>query len=293
MTYTAQQSNKNIIFIVGIGRSGTSLLQTILNRHSQIGSSQETAFVRDFIIKNRKIHEKDLINSKLKRLNICKKNLVMPISSIEFYDKYVNSTNALFFLDKDPRLIESIKSLKKIFPNSKVICIYRNPLDVIHSKINAEWSKKNSIYKNILISAIQHKLFKKSSAFCLTLKYEDLVINPKAEVRKIIDYLKINFEENILTPKYIDERLVANEEMQWKANTLKPIDSAYIGKGGIAFSDFQQSLIYEANKDIFNRFNYSKPSTRLRLLNIFLIKIISYVVNFLASAYVKVFYKKF
>jgi len=293
MTFITQKSDRNIIFIVGIGRSGTSLLQTILNRHSKIDSSQETAFVRDFILKNKKVSKKDLIYSKINRLNISDKNLNTPMSSIDFYNNYVNNTSSFFFLDKDPRLIESIQSLKKIFPYSKVICIYRNPLDVMHSKINAEWSQNNSIIKNILISTIQHKLFKKNRSFCLTLKYEDLINNPKIEIKKITKHLKINFEPDMLTPKHNDNKLVTNEEMQWKSNTLNPIDSTNIGKGTATFSNFQQSLVYELNKDIYQSFKYTKPLAKTGMFNLILIKLISFFINCLANIYDLFSYKKF
>ena len=47
---------RDIIFIIGVGRSGTTLLQSMLHSHSEIHFSPETHFVKRFL--NPEIHHK-------------------------------------------------------------------------------------------------------------------------------------------------------------------------------------------------------------------------------------------
>ena len=61
-------SNLDPIFIIGVGRSGTSLLQSMLNSHSKIAFTPETHFIRSYMSSNidiKRNSEKILIKIRL------------------------------------------------------------------------------------------------------------------------------------------------------------------------------------------------------------------------------------
>jgi len=51
-----------MIFIVGVGRSGTSLLQSMLNAHPEIVSTPETHFLRKYVFPN--LNEDKVVDAK-------------------------------------------------------------------------------------------------------------------------------------------------------------------------------------------------------------------------------------
>jgi len=49
-----------MIFIIGLGRSGTSLLQSILNAHSEIAFLPETHFLRKYVFPGKLKNKSDV-----------------------------------------------------------------------------------------------------------------------------------------------------------------------------------------------------------------------------------------
>jgi hypothetical protein len=165
--------NKNHIFIVGVGRSGTSLLQSMLDSHPEIKFLPENFFLRNHLFSKPQYSSvEDFKNSLLrdkrfKRLETTEKIITESytenkplLSNLNLYknicNQYFNDI-VKYYGDKDPRLIENIPNLVKSFNDSKIIHIFRDPRDVLLSKKKAEWSKKNSIWRNLLASKYQLK----------------------------------------------------------------------------------------------------------------------------------------
>ena len=57
------------IFIVGVGRSGTSLLQSMLNTHSKMSFIPETHFLRKYVFKSSVVVDEKNIDSIIETLN--------------------------------------------------------------------------------------------------------------------------------------------------------------------------------------------------------------------------------
>ena len=162
-----------MIFIVGVGRSGTSLLQNMLHGHPKIVFLPETSMLRRLIFSGllerrykqggvETVFQALKTDSSLHRLkiddctliNILKKSLESRPFGIELYctlrDYYIenNAPGVSLIGDKDPRLIESLWLLKSYFPESYIVHIYRDPPDVLLSKKKADWSKNRPPYLN-------------------------------------------------------------------------------------------------------------------------------------------------
>ena len=121
------------IFIVGVGRSGTSLLQSMLASHSQISFLPETAFIRKYIVKNKLqkwIAELGVANALkmikedevLSRINFELPTLGENSSDVADLDYYIalqqqgmTASGKTRFGDKDPRLIEYLPTLHNCF----------------------------------------------------------------------------------------------------------------------------------------------------------------------------------
>ena len=110
-------SSRKIIFIVGMPRSGRSLVEQILSSHNKVYSGGELAFLQNII--NKKFLEK------FKDVRI---NEISDIEKLisECRDLYINKINIFdnkheYFTDKAPLNFRFIGFIKSIFPNSKII----------------------------------------------------------------------------------------------------------------------------------------------------------------------------
>ncbi|MCF8009191.1 MAG: sulfotransferase [Halanaerobiales bacterium] len=247
------------IFIVGVGRSGTSLLQSMLNAHSKIAFPPETHFIRNYIKKKSSFRKeiKNIINDKyLKNLNLNIEETIL--SARNFVDFYTNllkdfakSCNKDYVGDKDPKNIENIKQINKFFPNAIIVNIYRDPRAVIASRIKAVWSQNKPLWQHLLAYKAQFNyLINNKNHFknYIEIKFEELIINPEKELSKILSLLDLKFENNMLSFYEKSNDVVFGKEYQWKKNLFKPVMIKNIDKWQ---SELSPQLIKKIEKTLY------------------------------------------
>jgi hypothetical protein len=230
------------IFIVGVGRSGTSLLHSIVGSHPNIISITENQLFRNIISKynddrliNNYLEFKLLLseNSNFDRLKISDKDLkIIYTKSLNYSHFYQNlllylKKDNLGVCEKDPRSIDLFEKLIKIDDKYKIIHIYRDPRSVISSRLKVKWVKIKSVIYHCVIYNLQLLLFfKKHDNFHENLhnvRYEDLVQKPEETITKICDFLNIKFSDEMLSFHKTSNNIVSEEEKDWKLETFKPI----------------------------------------------------------------------
>jgi len=199
-----EKDNNQIIFILGLPRSGTSLVEQIITSHSEVFGGGELPILPN-IIKNNVI-----INGKIetsKALDIVRSSYELERMSKE-YLKYIDYFNYKenFVTDKAPLNFRWIGFIRLIFPGAKIIHCQREP-------------KNNclSLYKNFFEGGLDftyseqdiidyHKSYWKLMEFwnskknnnILNVSYEDLINNNDTKIREIINYCGLDWEENCL-----------------------------------------------------------------------------------------------
>ena len=195
-------NSKKIIFILGMPRSGTTLTEQILSSHSKVYGAGELPYLmttlNDEFIKN-----ENLLETKITYL-IKDKNYIESVSNkyLSYLEEYEISQE--YITDKAPLNFLRIGFIKILFPNSKIIHCKRDPKDncisiyknffeanVGFSYNPEELSKYYNLYKDLMI------FWKKilPDPF-LDIEYEKLVSNPKEEIKKLLNYCNLNWEEN-------------------------------------------------------------------------------------------------
>lgn len=266
--------NKRNIFIVGVGRSGTSLLQSMLASHSEFAFLPETIFIRRYLVafRNKSLNYKALENfisqdTYLDRLQkqLKEKLLSQAEKSLDLKKLYkcfiLNfSKDKIFVGDKDPRLIEFMEFIDSLVETAYIVHIIRDPRDIIASKKKADWSKHYSIYRHIFASMVQPRLaqiFSSKVSNYFELRYEDLINNPEKQLRSIMNFLGLDYEDKMLNFSAAAQSLVAQDEMSWKKETLGPLLSDNTGKGQKELSFYEVYLIEKLCQESFKRNSYS------------------------------------
>jgi hypothetical protein len=217
-----------MLFILGRGRSGSTLLQTMLDAHPGVRIPQESRFVqylsysymgvRKWDDEQKKAFIKDLgrcfetpemdaelLNSNLQKLpenasfaEACKA-IYLSVRS-----PFKKSTTKLIG-DKNPRYVFFIRRLLKIFPDAKFVHLYRDCRDSTLSFYGVkgmDFEKKQPAFLAYRWSYYNRQVMRAKSRYegrFFALKYEDLVADPETQLRSICRFVDIDFEPEMLT----------------------------------------------------------------------------------------------
>lgn len=134
------------IFIVGTGRSGTTILGKILSIHRNIGFINEPKALWHAIYPNEDVIGSYSRGTAFFRLNAEHADASVISAAHRLYGAYLFTTCSKRVVDKYPELIFRIKFVKKIFPNAKFIFITRNGWNTCYSV--KKWSEKFTVYND-------------------------------------------------------------------------------------------------------------------------------------------------
>lgn len=128
------------IFIIGTGRSGTTILGITLSIHNDIGFLNEPKALWSYLH-----NEEDVIGNYQKktgryRLTAEDASNKLIQKAHRIYGNYLRFGCALRVVDKYPELIFRTKFVTAIFPDARFLFIYRNGHDTCHSIQN--WSER-------------------------------------------------------------------------------------------------------------------------------------------------------
>jgi len=197
-------SNKNIIFILGMPRSGTSLVEQIITSHSAVFGAGELPQLSKIISENLMTNE---LLSEQKINKLIADDFFTDTLRKNYYDylKRFNS-NKPFITDKAPLNFRWIGLIKILFPNSKIIHCTREPKD-----------NCLSLYKNFFEGGLNfsydqnelttyYKLYLDLMGFWQDLfpgtifeaKYEKIINNPKKEIKDMLNFCNLSWENDCL-----------------------------------------------------------------------------------------------
>jgi tetratricopeptide (TPR) repeat protein len=192
------------IFVVGMPRTGTTLVDRILSSHSEVASAGE---LTDFtLVMKRQVRTPSPYVLDAATLDAAAG--VDPAVIGEAYVRSVRETLGLTgrFVDKMPLNIFVAAHVLRALPNARVICLRRYPADTVLANYRQLFSTQFSYYAyafglretasyyvkfDRLVRQFEARL---PPARFRTVKYEDIVSDFEASVRSLLDFCGLPFE---------------------------------------------------------------------------------------------------
>ncbi len=221
------------IFIVGSGRSGTTLLQRMLGSHSRVSSPTGESHFFIPLYKNQnkygdlsKVENVKKVLEEMRRIS--REFVEEDLHGIEFnssqlaqefvdngYNTIISIINGLLsknayeegkqrWLDKTPYYVLHIKTILEMFPDAQFIHIIRDGRDCALSMLERKFDLKifntyHAAYtwsKYVNAGQAAKSILPANSYF--EIKYEDLISDPETNIVKICEYLGETFEPNVI-----------------------------------------------------------------------------------------------
>ena len=218
--------NMSFIFVIGLPRSGSTLIEQILSSGDGVYAGGEINIIPNEIdkilsIQNHKTEPIELLNN---------------IRNV--YLKHIkNKTNKSIIVDKMPYNFQNVGIIKTIFPCAKFIHIHRNPMDNFFSLYKTYFSNNTHPYTYDLNNIYNfYKIYKKFMTFwnkiyfdsIFNIEYESLVLKPEENIKRLLSFCEIKWNKKFLQPNknkkevftasafQIREKLNSNSVGNWK-----------------------------------------------------------------------------
>ena len=195
------------IFILGLPRSGSTLLEQILASHSQVDGTME---LPNILALAQKLRRGEKLSGTSYYPSVLTTIDVETLS--KFGEAYINDTkvhrgNGPFFIDKMPNNFRHIGLISLILPNAKIIDARRHPMGCCFSAFKQlfhegqEFSyglEEVGTYYKDYVELMDH-WDEVLPGKVLKVQYEDVVVDLDTQVRRILDYCGLDFEESCIS----------------------------------------------------------------------------------------------
>lgn len=134
------------IFILGTGRSGTTILGIVLSMHTEVGYLNEPKAIWHLIHPHEDIIGNYSQTDAKYRLTAEDVTDEMHQRAAQMFGAYLTATCSKRLVDKYPELIFRVDFVRELFPDARFIFLVRNGWDTCHSI--ATWSKRLGVQVN-------------------------------------------------------------------------------------------------------------------------------------------------
>ncbi|MFT6917609.1 MAG: tetratricopeptide (TPR) repeat protein [Cognaticolwellia sp.] len=224
------------IFIVGLPRAGSTLLEQILASHSQVDGTMELHNILGLASRLRGRSQSDQEAQYPKNLNE-----IDPEYFKRFGQQFIDETQvyrekAPLFIDKMPNNFLHIGLIRLILPNAKIIDARRSPMACCFSGFKQLFAEGQDFSYDLEDMGRYYQAYLKLMShwddvlpgYVLKVNHEDVVDNLETQVRRMLDFCGLEFEQscvdfhktqrNIKTPssEQVRQPIYKSATEQWR-----------------------------------------------------------------------------
>jgi tetratricopeptide (TPR) repeat protein len=230
------------VFILGMPRTGTTLVERILSSHSDVFAAGE--------LNNFAVQMTGMVRRSVSGPRVARDELVKLSAELDFGklgETYIKSTRPLTghtarFIDKMPLNYLYVGLIHLALPNAKIINLRRNPMDTCYAvykqlfvdaypfsydldELGQYYVAYDNLMKhwNSVLPGVMH-----------TVNYEDLVSNVEAESKRLVEYCGLEWQPECLTFYKSEEATTTASAAQVR----KPVYQSSIGR----WRDYEEQL---------------------------------------------------
>lgn len=204
-----------LVFMVGLPRSGTTWLQKLLGNHPDIGTAQESHLFNHFLGSQLSAWDHMLAfedgrggigvpayQEQAEFMDMLHRQVREVLSKSDEYQK------GSVFVEKTPDHIRHILDIQRVVPDARIVLVMREPADIIESMLSAGSGWGRHWAPGSIVSAIRlcyyfvrkansdYKMADKSKIHVV--RYEDLRDEPVGVLRNLLQFLDVDSSEGAI-----------------------------------------------------------------------------------------------
>lgn len=187
------------VFVVGMPRSGTTLVEQIIASHSQVFGAGELSFIPDYC--------RTLSAEKISNAEAWGRETIEDLANLHLNRLSGLGGLASRVVDKLPGNIWNLGQIATLFPNARVIFCQRDPRDTCLS-CYFQWFSRNQLIftydlnhcgqQMVAQQELTEHWFQSLPLKILAVEYEKLVADTETQSRRLIDFLALDWEPGCL-----------------------------------------------------------------------------------------------
>jgi hypothetical protein len=137
--------------------------------------------------------------------------------------------------EKSPHHLQHIPTILTHFPEAKIICVLRDGRDVVRSLLDTPWAipknpRRLRLFCTRWNDAAEQTIYYQRTLApqkFMTVKFEDILKQPRSELEKICNFIGEEFESTQLEPAQ-PSNVIPGWEKQWKSKASEMLDPGRI-----------------------------------------------------------------
>ena len=246
-------------------------MRAMLDAHPDIRCGEETRILPNIIGLTNSWLNKSV---QLKKNGVSNKIIESALGSFVLEIVKNHGKPAKYLCNKDPFVLRYSAFVKRILPKSKFILMIRDGRATVHSIITRKVTVSGfnmESYKDSLI--IYEECVNVGPEWCLPVNYEQLILHPEKNMKTILSFLNIPFNDAVLNhEQFIGDEISLSKVERSSDQVIKPINldalNSWVGKipnDVVAQMDKIAPMLRRLGYDpTANPPNYGKPDDKIK-----------------------------
>jgi hypothetical protein len=232
-------SLSRLVVVGGCGRSGTTLLRRMLGASRRLVDGPESYLLLPVPLRTDSLEERySLQPGRLRGLDVTNR-----WSFVEAFQRLVTGGKEnVYWLDKTSRNVHCFKHVAERFPEAAFVHLVRDPRDVVlslrtHPMLSRTWGRPRptgwsqpwEACIDRWTLAVSDATSAANSIELITVRYEDLVAEPRTALKSLCESLQIEFEESMVAP---GDRKSHPNERRYMPNNKRALGTLTAGRVG-------------------------------------------------------------
>ena len=224
LNVTGEPIRHTPIFILGMPRSGTTLVEQIVSSHSEITGAGELAYVSQFGGRL----AAGLTAPTLEAVSVFRERYLAELAK--------RADGQVFITDKMPQNFRYIALICAAFPEAKIVHVKRNAEATCWSNFKHFFVSKDLGYSYNLADTVRyyglynelmHFWYQSYSDRIYNLNYDKLTEDQEPQTLRLIEYLELNWEDACLAPQNNKRSVKTSSQQQVRQKVYKGSSQAW------------------------------------------------------------------